>query len=139
MTLDYRPSLHASRRRRLQGVTIAVLSVVLPSAAVRAAVRVCEPSVTSGPREAASEGDARRDAMANWLIAAGRYSPAHANWRLAASKSLACTPLAGGGYRCEAYGAPCVISQVPPPDGRRMEPLQPGVVPPKPGRPTTDG
>lgn len=96
--------------------------LVMASAAANAAVRRCQPAVSSGAQEAATELEARKLALGNWLIAAGRYSPAHANWRLAAKKSITCSPIDSGGFRCLAIGAPCVIEQVPgPPPKRKLD------------------
>lgn len=124
----------AERRR---GIALFMLAAFAAVAAVwpsssEAAVRRCELPVTSGPQEAATEAEARRAAMARWLIAAGRYSPGHASWRLAVRRSIVCAPVDGQRFRCEATATPCIIQQVPEPDLKRVPPAQPGAPLPAP-------
>jgi hypothetical protein len=89
----------------------AVLAVtVAPSSA---AVRLCEPSVSSGPVEAATEKAARAGALASWTSKASAHGVGYASWRLAARKFIKCLPVERGGFTCLARAAPCTIEQAP--------------------------
>jgi len=82
-----------------------------PSAA---AVRRCHGMISSRIAHAATEVDARKAAMAEWLAKAAALGPGFDRWQLAADRALQCYPAkAGGGFDCIAIGAPCVIQQNP--------------------------
>ena len=96
---------------RLRAIAVALLLLV-PDAS-QAAVRTCGEIVASSGEDDRSETVARQKAMAGWIAAAAKFGPAFVLWRNAAEKSLSCMKLAGGIWRCQAYGRPCGVSQVP--------------------------
>ena len=98
------------------------LGLLLAPRPSQAAVRVCGTMVSSGPQVAATEVIARQTAMAMWgakALAATKSAGASAisppAWRLAISKSVACTRVDQGRFACQATATPCFIRQVPPP------------------------
>jgi hypothetical protein len=88
-----------------------------------AAVLLCEAPVEGRGRQAPTEAEARRAALADWQAKAGdRFV-----WRLATNKGITCLAAAGGGFVCKASGHPCTLRQKPP-DGplKRLAPSAPG-------------
>jgi hypothetical protein len=99
------------------------------SSQVAAAVRVCSTPVVGPPQSAATELQARKQALEAWAKAAGTVPSA---WRLAADKRTACAPIAGQSApatTCIVRARPCLIDQAP---GRNLLPE----LSPKPGTPT---
>jgi len=106
-----------------------VLSVVIAGGALSAcdpaawaAVRICQPEVSSGLQVADTELEARRLAISAWVAAAGAYGKPYTSWRLALSKFYSCAEGEDGKVRCLARARPCVISQVPSPKTRERLP-----------------
>ncbi len=106
--------------------------VIMSMQPARAATRVCRDIVAASAEDKTSEIAARQKAMSSWTLAAGTLGPAFALWRNATEKSLSCLKLQDGTHRCQAYGRPCGISQVP-----GGQPL--GVPPPVPAKPKAKG
>ena len=79
----------------------------------KAAVRTCGETIAVTGEDRRSETTAKQKAMAGWIAAAVKLGPAFAAWRNAIDKSLSCLKLTDGTWRCQAYGRPCGISQVP--------------------------
>lgn len=82
------------------------------SAAV-AAVRLCEPVISSGLVTAPTELEAKKIALDAWKAKALQHGEPYSSWRLAADKLLQCLPHKNGGFECLAKGAPCTIEQAP--------------------------
>jgi hypothetical protein len=101
-------------RARLSAAAAVLLTLLAPAA--NAAVRNCQRVATSGPHEAASELAARQAAIAAWVKAATVHGDGYGSWRIAASKSFACTRIADSRFRCEAIAMPCIIEQAPRPN-----------------------
>lgn len=78
-----------------------------------AAVRSCEPHVSSGLVTGTSEDTARAAALAVWKSKALAHGKEYGSWRLAAEKTLACLPRSDGSFECLARAAPCTIEQAP--------------------------
>jgi hypothetical protein len=78
-----------------------------------AAVRICEPHVSSGLVTGTSEDTARAAALAVWKSKALAHGEEYGSWRLAAEKTLACLPRSDGAFECLARAAPCTIEQAP--------------------------
>lgn len=77
-----------------------------------AAVRVCQPIVSSEVTIAADELTAKKQAIDQWHGKAAKAGEGYV-WRLAASKSLKCFKREDGQHECVAFGAPCIIQQNP--------------------------
>ena len=88
------------------------LALLFPSAAT-AAVRVCQPIVSSDIAIAADELAAKKKALDQWRERALKAGPGYDVWRLAAQKSLKCLKKDDGTHECVAFGAPCLIQQNP--------------------------
>lgn len=98
-------------RSWLCGLAVASLTAFATGSA-HAAVRLC-PTFIVGQGTAATELEAKKQAMDDWkksAIAAGIEDPA---WRIAFNKSFECEPK-DGQITCTASGNPCTIVQVPP-------------------------
>ncbi|WP_295555555.1 hypothetical protein [uncultured Hyphomicrobium sp.] len=94
----------------------AAATIVLLTAcpgATRAAVRICEDPVSSGPVVGSNEETARAAALAVWKSKALEHGEPYASWRIAADKLLKCLPRDGGGVECLATARPCTIEQAP--------------------------
>jgi hypothetical protein len=87
--------------------------LLLSSSAVCAAVRVCQPIVSSDIAIASSELAAKKKALDQWREEALKAGPGYDVWRLAAQKSLKCFKKDDGNFECVAFGAPCLIQQNP--------------------------
>ncbi len=96
--------------------TVTILVVVLCASGAEAAVRVCNPEVTSGPRTEEDEGAARKAAFEAWTKAAAAYGPQFTRWQIAERRAIVCQPSANR-VQCEARGMPCTIRQAPLPPG----------------------
>ena len=83
------------------------------ASAAPAAVRVCQPVVSSDIAIAADELGAKKKALDQWREKALKAGPGYDVWRLAAEKSLKCFKNDDGTYECVAFGAPCLIQQNP--------------------------
>jgi hypothetical protein len=79
----------------------------------QAATRVCGEVTAAAGEDRRSEQVAKQKAMTAWIAAASKFGPAFTLWRNATGKSLSCLKLADGTHRCQAFGRPCGISQVP--------------------------
>jgi hypothetical protein len=115
----------------MRHAVVAVLVLMLSAGAGEAAVRVCNPEVTSGPRTEANEFEARKAALDAWTNAAGADGPQFTSWRLATYKSLTCQP-SGNRFQCEARAMPCAIQQQPTPGLIPIPKLHPESLPPPP-------
>lgn len=106
----------------------ALLSVC--AAPATAAVRHCAPPVASDVVEAATETEARRLALADWLTKIAPLGDGYKSWRLAAVKRLPCLRTKTKTFKCAAFAAPCTIRQMPQtPNPHEPQPLpsvQPG-------------
>lgn len=101
-------------------VLVAVPFAASPSAA---AVLLCTAAIEGRGREAATELEARKAALADWHAKAG----AKFTWRLARNKAIACLPAASGGVVCKAAGHPCTLHHKPPDAPmKRLPPAAPG-------------
>lgn len=80
--------------------------------ASEAAVRHCGAVVSSEIVRAATESDAKKQALDQWRIKALQRGKGFDSWRLAAEKSLKCYPK-DGAFECVAFGAPCIVDQNP--------------------------
>jgi putative component of membrane protein insertase Oxa1/YidC/SpoIIIJ protein YidD len=78
-----------------------------------AAVRLCEPAVSSGLVTAPTELEAKKNALDAWKAKAAQHGEPYASWRLAADRMLECLPHKNGGFECLATGAPCTIEHAP--------------------------
>ncbi len=78
-----------------------------------AAVRVCQPVVSSEIAIAPDELSAKKKALDQWREKALKAGPGYDVWRLAAQKSLKCFKKDDGTHECVAFGAPCLIQQNP--------------------------
>ena len=94
--------------RALVGV---LFSFAMPTA--QAAIRVCGEFIAVADEDANSETRAKQKALTGWISAASQLGQAFALWRNASEKSRSCMRLAQGLWRCQAYGRPCGVSQVP--------------------------
>ena len=115
-------------RRSLVLFALATLGV---AANAEAAVRACtRTALASGPIEAASEVEAKREALAKWMESAAQLGEGFTSWRLAFGKSLECNKTDSGRFNCEARGQACTIRQVPDQSGFSIQPApgqrQPG-------------
>lgn len=90
-----------------------------------AAVRLCEPHVSSGLVTGTSEQTAKAAALAVWKSKAIEHGEDYGSWRLAAEKTLKCLPRGDGTFECLATAAPCVIEQAP--DRREMRKKRLGI------------
>ncbi len=110
-------------------ILLAVLAACATGAAGEAcaAVRLCEASVSSGLKTAATEQEARRRAMAAWVAAAGRHGAGYTSWRLAVGKHFSCARTSDGKAQCLAKAEPCTIAQKPPSPGLVPERKTPGI------------
>jgi hypothetical protein len=89
------------------------LAVIAASAThASAAIRTCQPHVSSEVISAPAELEAKKLAIAQWQKLALKYGPNYDVWRLAAEKSLKCFAK-GAAFECVAFGAPCIIQQNP--------------------------
>jgi hypothetical protein len=104
--------------KRLAHVAVGVVLLLScgPGRPAQAAVRVCVAPQTSGVVMGATEPEARRKALAAWILKAKAFGDGYAAWTLAANKALKCTPAQAGkgGFVCFALGSPCTIRQAPP-------------------------
>ena len=115
------------------------LAAFLLPASGEAAVRVCQPAVTSGPQAAATVGAGQRLAIQAWMASARAIGGDNlTSWRLAVNKSVSCKPGADNKIICTAVAEPCSISQVPMPapgasparpKGSPAAPPEPKVIP----------
>jgi hypothetical protein len=106
---------HARHARRAPAAEVCLLMMLvtaLPGSS-RAAVRLCEAPVSSGPVTESDEQTARAAALAIWKSKALEHGEPYASWRIAADKLLKCLPRDGGGYECLASARPCTIEQAP--------------------------
>ena len=94
-------------------ITIAFGLFFLCPAAAMAAIRTCQPIVSSDVAVAPDELSAKKKALEQWQTKAVKAGPGYDVWRLAAQKSLKCFKKADGMYECVAFGAPCLIQQNP--------------------------
>jgi hypothetical protein len=78
-----------------------------------AAVRLCRGTISSGPVIAATEREAKRQALDIWKGEAAKLGVSFSAWGRAADKILACKPAVGGKFVCLARAAPCTIEQAP--------------------------
>jgi hypothetical protein len=88
-----------------------IIQFLLPDA--QAAVRSCAAAVMGAPQSAATELQARKQALEAWAKAAGTLPSA---WRLAVDKHTACAPIAGQSApatTCVVRARPCLIDQAP--------------------------
>lgn len=109
-------------RRLAIGALLFVFSASGLSSA-QAAVLVCERLIEGSGREAVTEPDARKAALADWQAKAG----ATFTWRLATNKGITCLKAANGNTVCRASGHPCALHQVPPAkELKRLMPNAPG-------------
>ncbi len=104
---------------------LAVLAILTPATA---AVRRCGDFIATAGEDRVSENAAKQKAMTLWVEAAGQHGPAFTAWRLAIDKSLSCSKLADGMYRCQVLARPCGVTQVP-------DALPPGTAPALPAAP----
>lgn len=79
-----------------------------------AAVRICEPHVSSGLVTGTSEQTAKAAALGLWKSkVVAQHGENHGSWRIAAEKSLQCLPRRDTMFECIARAAPCIIDQAP--------------------------
>jgi hypothetical protein len=78
-----------------------------------AAVRICEPHISSGLVTGTSEETAKAGALAVWKAKAREHGEGYGSWQLAAEKTLECLPRRDGTFECLARAAPCIIDQAP--------------------------
>lgn len=100
-----------------------LLVTVLTMGQANAAVLLCEAPIEGRGRQAPTELEARRAALADWQVKAGERFV----WRLATNKGITCLAAADGGYVCKATGHPCTLRQKPPDAPlKRLAPSAPG-------------
>lgn len=104
-----------TRHHRVWALRVALLATSLASfqTTAIAAVRLCQPVVSSGLITAPTELEAKKRALDAWKTLAQQHGEPYASWRLAADKLLECLPHKTGGFECLAKGAPCTIEQAP--------------------------
>ncbi len=95
------------------GIAVAVAPALVSPHVATAAVRVCQPIVSSDIAIAPDELGAKKKALDQWREKALKAGPGYDIWRLAAQKSLKCFKKGDGTYECVAFGAPCLIQQNP--------------------------
>ena len=78
-----------------------------------AAVRVCQPPVSSGFILGPTEEEARQKTMRAWRDQALSFGEPYSSWRIASNKLFQCLPHEGGAVACIASGEPCIIDQAP--------------------------
>jgi hypothetical protein len=80
-----------------------------------AAVRQCRDALAAASVGQASEALAKRAALTLWTSRAAGLGPAFANWRIADSRVLKCTPSPKQAttFDCVAVAKPCTIIQNP--------------------------
>jgi hypothetical protein len=125
-------NLLSTIRRCIALIVALFVTLVMPLPA-NAAVRRCMQPVVGPPQAAATELQARKQALEAWAKAAGTVPSA---WRLATDKQVACGPVAGQAApatTCVVRARPCLVDQAP---GRDWLP-DPGPPPrePAPGLP----
>ncbi len=80
-----------------------------------AAVRVCAGHVSSDVAKAATEADAKREAITSWVRKATSDVIPFPAWRIANTKVVKCVRApTGKGFECVAYASPCTIRQAAP-------------------------
>lgn len=110
------PGRRHARQQAAGALRLALLAAsCLAAGDAAAAVRICQPSVSSGPVIGTTEKAARATALALWKSKALTHGEPFASWRIAADKVLKCLPREGG-FQCLAVARPCTIEQAP---GRR--------------------
>jgi hypothetical protein len=100
-------------RRNIAPLLFVAVITQLLSADAQAAVRSCAPAVMGPPQSAATELQARKQALEAWANAAGTVPSA---WRLATDKHTACAPITGQtapATTCVVRARPCLIDQAP--------------------------
>lgn len=104
----------------VSGVALLAATSVGPA---NAAVLLCESPIEGHGRQAPTEVEAKRAALADWQAKAGERFV----WRLATNKGITCMAATGGGYVCKATGHPCSLHQKPPDAPlKRLFPAAPG-------------
>ena len=98
---------------RVAALALILAFASLTTAPAHAATRVCGEVIAAAGEDRTSELGAKQKALAAWVAGAGKLGPAFTLWRNATAKSLSCLKLPDGAHRCQAYGRPCGISQVP--------------------------
>ena len=100
------------KKNALQSAIVSGVAFLVPSGAM-AAVRVCQPIVSSDIAVATDELSAKKKALEQWQAKALKAGPGYDVWRLAAQKSLKCFKKDDATFECVAFGAPCLIQQNP--------------------------
>ncbi|HEX2840271.1 hypothetical protein [Hyphomicrobium sp.] len=98
---------------KAMGAVALVLVSAVAYAPAKAAVRICEAPVSSGPVIGSTEQEARKKALDSWKFKALQHGEPYGSWRLAADKLFTCLPRKEGGFECLARGNPCTIEQAP--------------------------
>jgi hypothetical protein len=88
-------------------------SAVVAAGESTAAVRTCQPAVSSVLSSAATEPLAKKGALDSWVAKAKVYGVGYTSWRLAVNKTLKCVKASSGKFDCIALGTPCTIQQAP--------------------------
>lgn len=100
------------KKNALQSAIVSGVAFLVPSGAM-AAVRVCQPIVSSDIAVATDELSAKKKALEQWQAKALKAGQGYDVWRLAAQKSLKCFKKDDATFECVAFGAPCLIQQNP--------------------------
>ena len=106
----------------------ALAAVAIGSTAAGAAVRVCEAPLAKVAK-AATESEARKQALAGWRDGARTKGEGYTRWELADHRQVVCTKVEAGGFQCLALARPCIIQQAPPPKSApgKGGPTKPGM------------
>lgn len=98
---------------KMMGVVVLAALTAAGLKPAAAAVRLCEPVISSDLVTAPTELEAKKIALQAWKAKALQHGEPYSSWRLAADKLLQCLPHKNGGFECLARGAPCTIEQAP--------------------------
>ena len=117
---------NARDRMVLSGLLL--VACLIAAAPAGASTRWCDETIAASGEDPSSELKAKQKAMTAWIAAASKLGPVYSVWRNAVDRSLSRLKLPDGTHRCQAYGKPCGISQIPgvrPPGTARQAPAAP--------------
>jgi hypothetical protein len=93
----------------------AIAVLIMSTLSANAAVRKCQPGVTSEIVQGSTELLGKQRALLSWTTKAFKFGAGYASWRLADKKVLGCKKgkTTGEAFSCIAYAVPCTILQNP--------------------------
>ena len=125
----------ARKMQRFVMLLTLALGTVCATHGATAAMRQCQPGVTSEIVQGATEILGKQRALLSWTTKAFRLGVGYASWRLADKKVLGCkkSKAPNNGFSCVAYAMPCTILQAPGQPSNPGQPSQPNRPKPRPG------